>query len=506
MQAFTAFLVLFSLLTRAFSVPLSTKSRWIIDDVGGQRVKLVGGNWAGHVGPMLPEGLDKRPLSEIAGHIALMGFNSVRLTYSTYMFTQYSHLTVLQSLRNLSLHDAIDGMTKAQEAVINQLASHGIMIVLDNQVSKPIWCCGDDDGNGFWGDEYFDPKDWLRSLHIVAHRYKNNPMVVAMSLRNEIRGKRQNAKDWRKYSNPNVLILVGGLSYALDLTPLKTKALNIKATSKLRNKIVYESHRYAFTMGQSNNYLRKPLNQFCDSVIADMENRTTFVTRGPNAAPLYISEFGVNMLGNQTYDNVFLGCFLAYLAKHDLDWNMWALQGSYYLRDEGQGVEEQYGMFTTNWTQIRNPDVHAKILSVQQMIRDPKSHAPRYLRMYHPMTGRCLSVNDNSTQIHATDCHKFSKWSYNNLVIQLNGTPYCLASSGEDSPLSLTTDCDSKRSTWKAVSSYQLADSDNLCMHYDPSYSPYVLARKCICAGSGNRSSCVENPQSQWFQRVLSNV
>lgn len=189
MQTFTAFLILFSLLTPSFPVPLSTKSRWIIDDVGGHRVKLVGGNWAGHVGPMLPEGLDKRPLSDIARHIALMGFNSVRLTYATYMFTQYSRVTVMQSLRNLSLFNAIDGMTKynpqllkltlpdAQEAVVNQLASCGIMTVLDNQVSKPIWCCSDDDGNGFWGDKYFDPKDWLQSLHMVAHRYRHNPMV-----------------------------------------------------------------------------------------------------------------------------------------------------------------------------------------------------------------------------------------------------------------------------------------------------------------------------------------
>lgn len=214
--------------------------------------------------------------------------------------------------------------------------------------------------------------------------------VVAMSLRNEIRGKSQNAKDWLKYvrkgvkqihkSNPNVLILVGGLSYALDLTPLKNESLIITATSKLSHKIVYESHRYAFTMGQSNDYMHKPLNQFCDSVIAEMENRTTFLTRGPNAAPLYITEFGVNMLGNETHDNIFLGCFLAYLAKYDLDWNLWALHGSYYLRDEGQGVEEQYGMFTTNWTQIRNPDIHAKLLSVRQMIKG--THFVLFLHVY----------------------------------------------------------------------------------------------------------------------------
>lgn len=125
--------------------------------------------------------------------------------------------------------------------------------------------------------------------------------------------------------------------------------------------------------------------------------------------------------------------------------------------------------------------------------------------MYHPKTGRCLSVTDN-TQVHATDCHIFSKWSYENSLIKLNGTPYCLAATGHNSPLSLTTDCDSKQSSWKAVSSYQLANKDNLCIHYDPYYSPYVLTKKCICASSSNDTSCVRNPQSQWFQRVSSNA
>lgn len=190
---FITLLVLSSLFSSSFSVPLSTKSRWIVDDITGNRVKLVGGNWAGHVGPMLPEGLDKRPLREIARHIALMGFNSVRLTYATYMYTRYSHVTVLHSLRNSSLFDAIDGVAKynpellgltlpeAQEAVVNELALNGVMTVLDNQVSLPIWCCGDNDGNGFWGDKYFDTDDWLKSLHLAAHRYKHNPMVCQLT-------------------------------------------------------------------------------------------------------------------------------------------------------------------------------------------------------------------------------------------------------------------------------------------------------------------------------------
>lgn len=143
----------------------------------------------GHVGPMLPEGLDRRPVGKLARHVNLMGFNSIRLTYATYMYTRHANLTVAQSFRDLGLHKALKGLSKhnphlidltlveAQKAVVEEFGSHGLMVVLDCQVSKPMWCCANDDGNGFWGDKYFDPKDWLQALKMVATHYKDTPAV-----------------------------------------------------------------------------------------------------------------------------------------------------------------------------------------------------------------------------------------------------------------------------------------------------------------------------------------
>lgn len=196
-----------------------------------------------------------------------------------------------------------------------------------------------------------------------------------MSLRNELRGPRQNVDDWYRYvrkgaksihkKNPNVLVLVSGLSYDLDFTFLKTKPLGLN----INNKLVYEAHRYSFTNGESDKWVHQPLNQFCDSLVQDINNHTTFLVSGPNPAPLYITEFGVNMLGTNQADNNFLGCYLIYLAENDLDWNLWALQGSYYLRNGQQDFEEQYGIFNTNWTSIRNPETHDKLMSIQRIIQ-----------------------------------------------------------------------------------------------------------------------------------------
>lgn len=68
----------------------------------------------------------------------------------------------------------IMGLTpfEAQRAVVNELGAHKVMVVLDNHVSLPKWCCGGEDGNGFFGDEYFDPDEWLQGLSRVAKLYK----------------------------------------------------------------------------------------------------------------------------------------------------------------------------------------------------------------------------------------------------------------------------------------------------------------------------------------------
>ncbi|KAM0000730.1 putative cellulase [Helianthus debilis subsp. tardiflorus] len=384
----TLTLLIFIFAKYSHSLPLSTNSRWVVDKLTGERVKFKCVNWPAHLRPMLAEGLDKKPMSHIARHISLMGFNCVRLTWATRMFTRYSNKTVVQTFRDLNLVNAITGITKnnpqvlhltavdAFSAVIGAITSLGMMVVLDNHVSEPMWCCSNDDGNGFFGDKYFDPREWLNGLSIVGKRYRNTQMVVAMSLRNELRGPRQNANEWYRWVrngateihrvNPDVLVLISGLSYALDFSALKTKPLGLE--NALQNKLVYEAHRYSFS-GGSDKWLRQPLNQICHDLTSDINKNVGFLTTGPHQAPLFITEFGVNLMGTNQADNNFLPCYMAYLAKMDLDWALWALQGSYYLRQGAQNTDEQYGLLDTDWTGLRNPGFNAKLLLLHQTLQ-----------------------------------------------------------------------------------------------------------------------------------------
>ncbi|WVZ86138.1 hypothetical protein U9M48_032971 [Paspalum notatum var. saurae] len=98
---------------RAAAVPaaLSTASRWVVDE-SGSRVKLACVNWPSHLEPMLAEGLGKQPVGAIAGDVAAMGFNCVRLTWPTFMVTNasYSSLTVAQSFQRLNLTESLAGI------------------------------------------------------------------------------------------------------------------------------------------------------------------------------------------------------------------------------------------------------------------------------------------------------------------------------------------------------------------------------------------------------------
>lgn len=82
------------------------------------------------------------------------------------------------------------------QTVIQSLEKQNIMVIIDNHVSKPMWCCSGNDGNGFFGDVYFSVAEWQQGWTIMATLFHDSPNVIAMSLRNELRGYNQNSADW----------------------------------------------------------------------------------------------------------------------------------------------------------------------------------------------------------------------------------------------------------------------------------------------------------------------
>jgi len=75
-----------SVVLTAPALPLSTKSRYIVD-ANGQRVKLACVNWSGaHMKDYVVGGLHVSTLDQIASQIAGLGFNCVRLAWSLELY------------------------------------------------------------------------------------------------------------------------------------------------------------------------------------------------------------------------------------------------------------------------------------------------------------------------------------------------------------------------------------------------------------------------------------
>uniref|UniRef100_A0A7N0TR71 Glycoside hydrolase family 5 domain-containing protein n=1 Tax=Kalanchoe fedtschenkoi TaxID=63787 RepID=A0A7N0TR71_KALFE len=545
-------LILLLVPTSLHSLPLSTMSRWIVDARSTHRVKLRCGNWAGHMEPMVPEGLDRQPLRNIVATLASLGFNCVRLTWAIHMHTRSSQVKVAQSLESLGLTAARDGIRRynpnlldltvvdAQAAVVDALGQNGIMVILDNHVSKPQWCCSGNDGNGWFGDRYFDPDEWLRGLNLVATRYKGKSQVVGMSLRNELRGQHQDEQVWHRYmqagattvhnANPDLLVIVSGLNYDSNLGFLRNPNLRINLPA---NKLVYEVHRYAFSIA-SQNWLNKPLNQVCGNFIKWFEDAAGFLINSPrDKVPLLVSEFGVDQRGTNEADNRFLPCFLAHLTGADLDWALWAFQGSYYVRSGSVGMEEMYGVLDGSWAKPRNPafkglfqlpqsitqsnhrsllfDHHSTILSWAKnqtnlflICADFHSKAGWHYILYHPLSGDCAHASRNNV-VRRGDCQSRSRWSYDKGRIRLVGASSCLKVAGDGQLVVLSNDCSSPQSYWSILSDSKLhigakdGRGTQLCMDGKGST---VRSSRCICLGG----DCHEDPRSQWFKLVPTNV
>lgn len=60
---------------------------------------------------------------------------------------------------------------------------------------------------------------------------------------------------------------------------------------------------------------------------------------------------------------------MAFAAERDLDWALWALQGSYYWRSGAEGFEETYGVLDSGWARPKYPKFREKFRFIQEMIQ-----------------------------------------------------------------------------------------------------------------------------------------
>lgn len=397
-------------------------------------------------------------------------------------------------------------LIQAFQAVVSSLGDNGVMVILDNHISNPGWCCSNSDGNGFFGDQYFNPDLWIQGLTHIATLFNNVSNVVGMSLRNELRGPKQNVNDWYKYmqkgaeavhsANPNVLVILSGLSFDTTLSFLKNRSVNLSFGGKL----VFEMHWYSFSDGGV--WGTGNVNQVCGSVTNRVMGSTGFLSQ--QGYPLFVSEFGIDQRGTNVNDMRYLNCFMGLAAELDLDWAYWPLVGSYYLRERVIGADESYGIMNWNWSEVRNSSLLSRISSLQYPFQGPGlSELKLHKVIFHPATGLCVTRKTLPDPLSLGSCSESEAWSYtaqNTLVIE--GTFFCIQADQLEMPAKLGVICSDSSSKWEKISaskmhlSSKLSNGTSVCLDVDSTNTVIVNTCKCL----SKDIAC--DPASQWFKIV----
>lgn len=284
------------------------------------------------------------------------------------------------------------------DKVVQELSNQNLMIILDNHMSDSDWCCNENDGNGLWYNARYPESNWLQDWKNIVSRYMKNPYVVGADLRNELRkscgpflsfngeimrecrnptwGSGSIEVDWHRAAtnagntilsvNPNLLIIVEGLNYALDLTGAYSKPISFN----IPNRLVYEAHDYSWDHPYLNNFVE---------LSTELGDKWGFLLKQnqPYTAPVWVGEFGtchssadcVTGTSKQGRWFTFLG---QYLANADIDWSYWAIDGT-QASGTGRtfGDEEVYGILNMKWDDAASTLLLQALQKIQNKTQGP---------------------------------------------------------------------------------------------------------------------------------------
>ncbi|KJL27303.1 Endoglucanase E1 precursor [Microbacterium azadirachtae] len=360
-------------LSASWTAPLSTRGRYVVD-ADGDRFKLISANWDGAQGHWsgsgskddpathnsgdsydIPMGLDRVALPTLMSDFHSIGINSIRLPFSNEMLG----MTAAPDAA-VAANPQLRGKTPLQvfDAVVDALTADGFAVILNNHTTTSLWCCGVD-ANTKWYSSQTTEK-WISDWVMLAQRYRANPRVVGMDLRNEVRRDVTDDANWgmgdgndlyKAYQqaaiaiqkvSPDVLIVMEGINWQgvpLDGLfhdrPMLKPVANTSNTILHPDKLVYSAHVYGYTgpqhtgatgLGETHDlrYRDMTATQLADAVTQE----ALFVTTAGQhyTAPVWISEFGIRGAGETDQKNIdWWNNFTDLLAANDTDFAAWPL-------------------------------------------------------------------------------------------------------------------------------------------------------------------------------------
>ncbi|CAI4213739.1 unnamed protein product [Parascedosporium putredinis] len=329
-----------------YELPLRTRGRDVVD-ARGRRVKLASVNWYGASDELFASGgLDARHRDDIARLIRRLGFNSVRLPYSDELVTS----NPIVRAADVAANPDLIGLSALEvfHATVRSLTGAGIAVIVNNHITRASWCDGFDLCDASWKNDHLGPlcplrqteEDWIRHWEAVVAPLADDPLVIGVDLRNEVRGlwgtmswdswaaAAERAGDRLLALNPDWLIIVGGTSSGNDLS----------------------GGRYA--------------TRSYESFVSTVRRHWGYLLEG-DIAPVWVGEFGAPArpgVGDARYWRH----LVRYLKVLDADFGYWALNPRKMSRD-GSSVPETYGLVEEDW---KTPVLDYRMKSMIELMRD----------------------------------------------------------------------------------------------------------------------------------------
>ncbi len=334
-----------------FHPPFHTSGRYVVDS-NYERFKLISVNWYGASDELfVVGGLNFQHRREIARTIRRLGFNSVRLPYSDQLVVDNpiipSHL--LSKNPDLIGSRAIDIFS----AVVESLTAEGLTVIINNHITTARWCCDGGLCDGEWSNDYLpfcklhqSQEDWIQHLIKIMSPHVENPLVIGVDLRNEVRGisgrflwdswasAAEEAADRLHLLQPEWLMFVEGVSSANDLSGVRRRPIQLTTY----NKTVYSAHIYGWSgWGTLQPYWGRSYKSFSKA----MYDNWAFLL---DSSPVWIGEFGAPEIPN-TRDLHYWRNLVRFMEESDVDFGYWALNPRKPHNDEPEG----YGLLEDDW-------------------------------------------------------------------------------------------------------------------------------------------------------------
>ena len=368
------------------ALPLHTSGTQIVD-ANGRNLKLSGVAWYGADSEdYIVGGLQLEPLDAVARRIRCLGFNAVRLPWSNELYESNPKVPDYAVTANPQLKGL--RALEVYSRVVEALADQGLLVILDNHTSNAEWCCGND-GNTLWYNGDYPESSWIADWKGMVARFKGVPQVIAADLRNEPRIDAtwggSPTTDWHAAAerggaavlsvNKNLLIMVEGVSYSLDLTGVAALPVQLPVA----NRLVYSPHDYPF---DHSNYASAA------DLAAQLEKAWGYIVTPDEkyTAPIWLGEFGnchtASLCVTDTAANssgLWFAAIREYIQQKGISWSWWAINGT-QTTGAGRifGSEESYGVLNPYWNAPALPNESnptANIADALQSIAQPAPSA-----------------------------------------------------------------------------------------------------------------------------------